>query len=362
MPCSLLRDLWRAPAALAAVLIILLLFALAPSFALAQTADSTNSLPSGIFDNSGRFKVAPQPVIQVGKDSVTGGPCLVGFAATCVGPSGGAGNASLTPFLVTGNASLSVSSSSARIALPSADTTMVLSNAGTATAYCAPGNASAVATTTNSPIYPGQARVFATGGAADVACVTASGTTTILVETGSGTPAFGVASDLSAAAIVQGPAPSGSTFTGNPLSDGCRSATSLPTAVSDSQAVAKLCDKYGRTIAPSVLSENKVKQTTAITGTGETTVLTADATNKLELYCAIIANTNTNNPVTVSFKDATSTGSGPVIFVPAGETRGFVLPADSGLRQTAANNNWTATGSGTSPAFTVTTCGLKSGS
>jgi hypothetical protein len=76
---------------------------------------------------------------------------------------------------------------------------------------------------------------------------------------------------------------------------GGRGSTALPTAVSDGQLVAPLLDKYGRQVSPSVLRENKGTQFTSISGTSETTIVTADASNKLELYCLVVNNTSTTN-------------------------------------------------------------------
>lgn len=266
------------------------------------------------------------------------------------------------PFLVTGNTTLAVTTASARVVLPSTDTTAVLSNTGTAPADCVFGSGAAVATTANSTIFPGVARTFSTGGALDVACITPSGSTTITVETGTGTPAFGLSTDFSQATSVQGPAAAGATPTGNPLRDGCLAKTALPTAVSDAQTVDQLCDKYGRRVSPSVLRENKGIQETDISGTGETTVITADASNKLELYCLILANTSTTNAATATVKDATAGTTRGKFQIPAGETRGFCGPADSGWPQASVNNNWTVTLAGTSPTVSATAVFLKSGS
>jgi hypothetical protein len=44
---------------------------------------------------------------------------------------------------------------------------------------------------------------------------------------------------------VQGTAAAGAAFAGNPVGDGCRGSTALPTAYSDGNAVAQRCDVYG---------------------------------------------------------------------------------------------------------------------
>jgi hypothetical protein len=143
---------------------------------------------------------------------------------------------------------------------------------------------------------------------------------------------------------------------------GGRGSTALPTAVSDGQLVAPLLDKYGRQVSPSVLRENKGTQFTSISGTSETTIVTADASNKLELYCLVVNNTSTTNVLKATIKDSTAGTTRTSFTVPASDTRGFCVPADSGLPQAAVNNNWTATLSGTSPTAEITAGFLKSGS
>ena len=84
------------------------------------------------------------------------------------------------------------------------------------------------------------------------------------------------------------------------------------------------------------------QQTTITSSVAETTIVTADATYKLDLYGLIL--TNTSATLTkVTIKDSTAGTTRAVISVPANETRGFMLPASDGHKQTAINNNWTAT-------------------
>lgn len=85
-----------------------------------------------------------------------------------------------------------------------------------------------------------------------------------------------------------------------------------------------------------------VQSTTITNSTAETTIVTAVASTFLDLYGLILANTSAS-PTEVTLKDKTSTGNARSLYVPAGETRGFMLGADNGIQQAEVNNNWTAT-------------------
>jgi hypothetical protein len=147
---------------------------------------------------------------------------------------------------------------------------------------------------------------------------------------------------------------SGASLTANPLTVGGLAKTANPTAVTDGQVVNQLHDKLGKQVVVGALRELKDRQATTITSsTSETTVVTAISGVFADIYGCIIANTSAT-ATTVSFKDATAGTTRFTIYVPAGDTRGFMLPADSAFIQTTANNNWTAT-CGTSVASIVIT-------
>jgi len=101
---------------------------------------------------------------------------LLPVAASGFTPS--ASGATGTPLAVTG--------SSGTGTLPTG-TLVILTNAGTTTAYCALG---ATATTSSQPIVGGGSFAFTVGSATQFSCITASGTTTVNSLGGSGTPAF----------------------------------------------------------------------------------------------------------------------------------------------------------------------------
>jgi hypothetical protein len=135
----------------------------------------------------------------------------------------------------------------------------------------------------------------------------------------------------------------GSSLTANPLTIGGRAATTMPTAVTDGQVINAMLTKTGKQVVRGVLRENIGNQQTTITSSvAETTIVTADATYKLDLYGLILTNTSAT-ATKVTIKDSTGGTTRMVFQVPATETRGFMLSPDAGHKQNAANNNWTVT-------------------
>ncbi len=214
-----------------------------------------------------------------------------------------------------------------------------------------------------STITGNQEYLKSTSGALNVTgTITVGGTTdnsAFTASTSTGTTAFGfyhstidTVTDGRAAAIaidskrnqlVAGPTASGSSITAAPLTIGGRAATALPTAVTDGQVVNAMFTKSGKIVAVGRLRENLVNQQTTITSsTAETTIVTADATYKLDLYGLVLANSSTTG-TKVTIKDSTAGTTRFVFYVPGSETRGIALPVDSAHKQNAANNNWTAT-------------------
>lgn len=91
--------------------------------------------------------------------------------------------------------------------------------------------------------------------------------------------------------------------------------------------------------APRLLKARQV--TTLTSSTAETTIITAIASTFNDVYGLILSNTSaTATEVTV--RDATAGGTISSFMVPAGDTRGFMLPLDSAIPQATVNNNWTA--------------------
>ncbi len=141
---------------------------------------------------------------------------------------------------------------------------------------------------------------------------------------------------------------------GNPLKIGFQARTTIPTAVADADRVNGMADKFGRQIVQHGIRDLRGNQNTTITSsTAETTIVTAVATAMLDLYGIVIANTS-GTACNVTIKDATAGTTRFIIAVPAGETRGFMLPACDGHKQAAVNNNWTATCSASVASIVIT--------
>jgi len=131
--------------------------------------------------------------------------------------------------------------------------------------------------------------------------------------------------------------------TSAPVKVGGQARTTNPTAVADADRANFITDKLGKQVVVGSIRDLKVNQVTTITtSASETTVLTAVASTFLDVYGCIVTNTSAT-AVTVAFKDSTAGTTQFNIAVPAGETRGFMLPESGAMKQTTVNNNWTAT-------------------
>lgn len=160
--------------------------------------------------------------------------------------------------------------------------------------------------------------------------------------------------------VTAGLTASGASLTANPLTTGGRATTTNPTAVTDGQVVNAMYSKQGKLVVTlGSPRELKVQQQTTITAsTSETTVLTAVASTFLDVYGVILTNTSATG-VSVAFKDSTAGTERFRIYVPATETRGFMLPASCGHQQAVVNNNWTATSSASVSSLYITMFGNK---
>lgn len=113
-------------------------------------------------------------------------------------------------------------------------------------------------------------------------------------------------------------------------------------------------DLKGRVMVGSAPRTLKANQVTTITSsTSETTIVTAVTSTFLDLYGLIVTNTSAS-AVNVAIKDATGGTTRLNIAVPAGDTRGFMLPIDAAIKQAASNNNWTATCSSSVSSVIIT--------
>lgn len=108
--------------------------------------------------------------------------------------------------------------------------------------------------------------------------------------------------------------------------------------------------------APRELLGNQ--QTQLSNTTTETTIVTAASSVFNDLYGLVLANTGAS-ATKVSIRDDTAGTVRAIVYVPAGETRGFMLPAASALSQTATNKNWTAQCGTATTALEVTAMYVK---
>lgn len=186
-------------------------------------------------------------------------------------------------------------------------------------------------------------------GGAGIPRVTVSNDSNVLA-TQSGTWNIGTVTAVTSitnTVTIQGDVASGSANSGNPLQDGARAATTIPTAVSDGQRVGAMADKFGRyqvgRIDRGLVSKSGV---ITLSSTTETTLLTAVAATFLDVFYLHCINTSTT-ATRVDIRDATGGTIRDNLACPAavGDCSGLVSDLIP-LPQTAVNNNWTVQLSG----------------
>jgi len=165
----------------------------------------------------------------------------------------------------------------------------------------------------------------------------------------------GVAGTLAVGGVTAAAA----TSTGNPVRGGAIGKTANPTAVTDGQVANFITDKLGKQVVVGSIRDLKANQITTITAsTSETTVVTAVASTFMDVYGCIVVNSSAT-AANVSFKDSTAGTTRFNIYVPAGDTRGFMLNESAAFAQTTVNNNWTATSSASVSSLIITMLTVK---
>lgn len=107
-------------------------------------------------------------------------------------------------------------------------------------------------------------------------------------------------------------------------------------------------------IKSSTVRGAKASQITTITSsTAETIIGTAIAATFLDMYGIIIANTSATK-CDISVRDDTGGTVRFIFSVPAGDTRGFMVPESGACTQTAVNKNWTAQCSASVASIVIT--------
>lgn len=116
------------------------------------------------------------------------GPQLVD--ATHPLPVTGSFSATTTTFAPTGQATVSATTTTSRVALASVGPTALVTNNGAVTAYINFGDVTVTATTSSYPVNAGQSIAFNVGSNTYIAGITGSSTASIAVTTGTGLPAI----------------------------------------------------------------------------------------------------------------------------------------------------------------------------
>lgn len=204
-------------------------------------------------------------------------------------------------------------------------------------------------------ILIGVNELIGSGGVSETVNITAIGGTATSVNCGTadaGTIRVAQATDCNVQVV--GNVASDAVDSGNPVKIGTIGRTTLPTPVADGDRINTMGNKYGELTTIHAIREMRANQVTTITAsTAETTIVTAVAAFNLDLYGLIVTNTSAT-AVNVAIKDATAGTTRLNIAVPAGETRGYMLPASDGIKQATANNNWTATVSASVTSVIIT--------
>lgn len=178
--------------------------------------------------------------------------------------------------------------------------------------------------------------------------IAAGGDTTVVQPT---------ASNLNAQVV--GNIANDSVDSGNPVKVGGQARTTNPTAVADGDRVNATFDKLGKQVVVGSIRDLKDGEHTVITSsTAETTIATAVASTFLDLYGLVIDNSSAT-VCTVTIKDSTAGTTRFTFTVPGGDTRGFMLPESAARKQSAVNNNWTATCGTSVASISITTMYVK---
>lgn len=150
-----------------------------------------------------------------------------------------------------------------------------------------------------------------------------------------------LAIDIKRRLIVVGNVAAGATDSGNPVKTGGVGRTANPTAVTNGQRVDATFDKLGKQVVVGSLRDLKADAPLTITSsTAETTLIAAIASTFNDLYGVVATNTSAT-AVEAVFRDTTAGTPRFSINIPAGETRGFMLPESAAYKQATVNTNWT---------------------
>ncbi|MGQ0836337.1 MAG: hypothetical protein ACT4O5_15735 [Gammaproteobacteria bacterium] len=129
---------------------------------------------------------------------------------------------------------------------------------------------------------------------------------------------------------------------GNPVLCGAEARTLLPTAVANGDAVRNMADKNGRLVVTNEAPRDLVTQNRlALTATTETTLIAAGGVGVLRDLTHLVMSNESATECRVDIRDATA-GSVVLSVDLAADGGGAVVPFPKPMKQTTANNNWTA--------------------
>ncbi len=184
----------------------------------------------------------------------------------------------------------------------------------------------------------------------------------VIVDSGTVTTVSTVTAvtSITNAVLVKGGTAADAALANAPVTIGGRATnTNLAEMSADGDVVDQQMTMQGALVtahAPRELLGNTQTQLSA--STSETTIIAAVSAVYNDLYGLVLANTG-GTPTKVSIRDDTAGTVRAIVYVPAGETRGFMLPAASAMSQTATNKNWTAQCSAATTALEVTALFVK---
>ncbi len=172
----------------------------------------------------------------------------------------------------------------------------------------------------------------------------AAGQTIAVTNAGTFAVTQATAANLNATVVGVWEGATGSAVPASGVYNGLIAATANPAAASAGNLVGAMADKLGRQVVViGQVRDLKANTHTALSSGSETTVVAQVASTFLDVYGCIAANT-TGSAVTLVFKDSTSGTTQFTLYVPANDTRGFMLPSSDGFKQGTVNTNWTCTG------------------
>lgn len=153
---------------------------------------------------------------------------------------------------------------------------------------------------------------------------------------------IGMARDIKGNSLTVGNLAHDAADAGFPLKVGGQARTTNPAAVADADRSNFITDKLGKQVVVGSIRDLKTDATlTLTTTTTETSLLAASASTFNDLYGLIVVNTSVT-AAEISFRDVLAGSVRFTIYVPAGETRGFMLPESAAWKQATVNTAWTA--------------------